>query len=95
MSQELITILSLLFGGSGGGLVIFKAIMDTRSNAAKNEKEFNKRVIESLQDTQHKLEVSQKETREYAEYSSELIGFMLRQGIYKKDIPKGPDDKES
>lgn len=94
MSQDLITLLTLLLGGSGGGIVIVRAILDYRSNVAAREKEFNKSVIESLKDTRTKLDTVEDALRDWKEYASELIGFMLRQGISRGDIPKPPDERE-
>lgn len=91
MSQDLLTLLSLLIGGSGGGIVIFRALLDYRSDAAKREKEFNKSVIESLKETQTRLDSIEEAARDWKEYSSELIGFMLRRGIPREEIPKPPD----
>lgn len=94
MSQDLITLLTLLLGGSGGGIMILKAILDYKSSVAVREKEFNKSVIESLKDTNSKLEAAQERSRQWMEYSSELIGFMLKRGIERSEIPRAPDEKD-
>lgn len=94
MSQDLITILTLLLGGSGGGIMILKAILDYKLSITAREKEFNKSVIESLKDTNRKLEVAYERSRQWMEYSSELIGFMLKRGIERSEIPRAPDEKD-
>lgn len=94
MSQDILTLLTLLLGGSGGGVVIIRAILDYRSNVASREKEFNKRVIDSLHSTRERLDIVEDELRDWKEYSSELIGFILRRGINRDEIPKSPDERE-
>lgn len=94
MSQDLITILTLLLGGSGGGIMILRAILDYKTSVAAREKEFNKSVIESLKNTNAKLEEAQQKSRQWMEYSSELIGFILKRGIERSEIPRAPDEKD-
>lgn len=74
--------------------MILKAILDYKSSVAVREKEFNKSVIESLKDTNSKLEAAQERSRQWMEYSSELIGFMLKRGIERSEIPRAPDEKD-
>lgn len=93
MPQDILGLIVTLIGGSGGLAVIYRAYLDSRNNVAAREKEFNKGVIESLKDTQSKLARAEEQAREWMVYSSELIGFILKKGIDRSEIPKPPDEE--
>ena len=87
---ELLTLIGLLTGGSGGAVLITKAILDYKSGISKREKEYNKETIDNLKLAQTTLEIEIHFRRAYQEYASELVSELLLQGVDKADIPDPP-----
>lgn len=93
MPHDIFGLIITALGGSGGLAMMFKAWLDRKNNVAAQEKEFNKGIIESLKESQLKYDSTYNELLDWKEYSSELIGVMLRNGLSRNDIPKAPDEE--